>query len=220
MLRGPGDVLVVNVCTGSPEPGVLGYWDRVTGATDSAAFMELRHQEDAEALALAGRAATHLGFLDAQYRDGAPLDAVELRDALVTAIPRARALHAPAGLGKHEDHLAIRALALELLQETGVPLHLYADLPYAARHGWPHWVTGTEPRRHLRPELAWAAHLPEAELEPTTVRLDAAEIARKRRALEAYRTQIDGLDSGPLGLLSHPEIAPYEVSWRVSPRPA
>jgi LmbE family N-acetylglucosaminyl deacetylase len=217
VLRGPGDVTVVNVCTGTPAPGRLGRWDRVTGGAgvgeDGREFVRLRAAEDSAALALAGREAVGLGLLDAQYRDQ-PLDPADLGARIEQAFPGASALHAPAGLGLHADHLVVRDVAVALARAVDLPLWLYADQPYAVRMGWPHWVTGAEPRPHLRPEARWAEHLPALDLEPQAVRLTQEETVRKRRALEAYRTQIDALDAGPLGRLRHPEILGWEVRWR------
>jgi LmbE family N-acetylglucosaminyl deacetylase len=218
VLRGPGDVTVVNVCTGTPAAGRLGRWDRVTGGADvgedGRAFVRVRAAEDTEALALAGRAAVGLGLLDGQYRDH-PLDSGELRRRIEAAVPAASALHAPAGLGLHADHLVVREAAVALARAARLPLWLYADQPYAVRMGWPHWVTGAQPRAHLRPEARWAEHLPALDLEPQAIRLTPAEAELKRRALEVYRTQIDALDAGPLGRLRHPEILGWEVRWRV-----
>jgi LmbE family N-acetylglucosaminyl deacetylase len=222
VLRASRVVTVLNVCTGLPQPGFLGDWDRVTGghevAQDSAAFMRLRLAEDEAALALAGRESVGLGFLDLQYRQGAadPLDPAAVAEAIAHAVPLVSELHAPAGLGLHPDHLAVRAAALALAAAHAVPLHLYAEQPYAVRFGWPHWVTGQPPRRGLRPAARWEAHLPDVALAPAHVAvLGGDEAAAKRRALEAYVTQIEALDAGPLRRLEHPEISGYEVRWEV-----
>ena len=59
LLSGPGDVSVINVFAGSPPPGSgASWWDRLSGATDSAARMAERLAEDREAFAIAGRTAT------------------------------------------------------------------------------------------------------------------------------------------------------------------
>jgi hypothetical protein len=57
--------------------GGIGWWDRHAGATDSATAARTRIEEDRQALALAGRTAVNLPFLDSQYRQGdqAPLAA-------------------------------------------------------------------------------------------------------------------------------------------------
>jgi LmbE family N-acetylglucosaminyl deacetylase len=218
VLRRPGPVVVVNVCDGVPPPGALGPHDRVKGATDSAAFMALRREEDRAALALAGREPVGLGFLDAQYRHaGAALDPLA---ALRAAVPEAALLCAPAGLGGHADHVACREAALA----AGVPVSLYADLPYAARVGWPAWVTGSDPRPHLVPEARWDEFLATASCGPEAltarvVRLEPEEVERRERALRTYATQFEVLDGGPIGRITHPAVRGYEVHWDVLTTP-
>ena len=68
VLASAGEVLVVNVFAGEPPAGTLGWWDELAGATDSAAAVRARIDEDRRALALAGRTAVNLPFLDSQYR--------------------------------------------------------------------------------------------------------------------------------------------------------
>src|SRR5271165_7049564 len=79
VLAGAGEVLVVNVFAGEPPAGTLGWWDELAGASDSAAAVSARIEEDRQALALAGRAAVNLPFLDSQYRqdDQAPGEIVQ-----------------------------------------------------------------------------------------------------------------------------------------------
>lgn len=220
VLRRPGDVTVVNVCTGLPPAGTEGHWDRITGMTDSVAVMGARLKEDRAALALAGREPVGLGFLDAQYRDGVALDEAALRESFEREPASASALFAPAGIGGHPDHLAVRAAALGVAAKSGIPLHLYAELPYATRFGWPHWVTGEPPDPALVPDERWGHALGDLpfgreQLDAHPLRLPEDEAARKLRAMRAYATQFRALDGGPLGLLSQPSVLPFEVSWTV-----
>ena len=145
VLTGSREVVVVNVFSGIPEPGLLTPVDRLAGATDSATRMRERLAEDAEALALAGGEPIDLGFLDSQYRPvaGEP-GAAEIVAALDGPVERASALFAPAGLSGNPDHLVVRELALGLAA-GGYPTELYAEFPAAIRYGWPHWVTGDDP---------------------------------------------------------------------------
>ncbi|MEZ5141368.1 MAG: hypothetical protein R2726_02445 [Acidimicrobiales bacterium] len=97
---------------------------------------------------------------------------------------------------------------------------LYADQPYAAWAGWPHWVTGRPPRPHLVPEARWEPDLasldvPRAALVVRPIALDEAEMAAKLAALRRYGTQFAALDAGPLGRLRNPEILGFEVHWDV-----
>lgn len=201
-------MLVVNVCTGVPAPGVVTRWDRLTGAADSARAMELRLAEDDEALALAGRGAVGLGFLDAQYREG-PLAADELRAALADATPEGSPIHAPAGIGAHADHVVVRDAAFELARSRGVPLTLYADLPYAAMPGWPEWVTGAGAADERWEGSLATAPCPRDALSVRVIRLTGDERAAKLRSLGAYRTQFPALLPGPLDL-------GFEVQWDVA----
>jgi LmbE family N-acetylglucosaminyl deacetylase len=198
---------VVNVCTGLPPAGTLTSWDRVCGARDSRAHMEERLEEDRAALAIAGVAEPlSLGFLDVQYRTG-PLDADELRRAVEAAAADAAEVWAPAGIGDHRDHLQVRDAAIAL----GLPLRLYAELPYAVKFGWPAWVTGEEADPNLVPDGGWS--LPDGAGEPTIHRLSEDRLQLKLQALRRYRTQFSALSRGKLGHIAHPSVIGFEVSW-------
>jgi LmbE family N-acetylglucosaminyl deacetylase len=214
-LRGPGEVRVVNVCSGLPANGELSPWDRLTGAADSHARMLERLAEDRLALARAGREATGLDFPEAQYRHG-PLDPTALRNALAETLRDVVQVWAPAGIGGHEDHVQIRDAALTLALNGDVELKLYADLPYAVKFGWPGWVSGQADDPHLVVGEWWRRFLPAGlELAPERHSLSAEDARHKLHALEAYRTQLPGLNGGPLELLRRPTIIGHEVSWSV-----
>src|ERR1700728_4929251 len=68
VLASAGEVLVVNVFAGEPPAETLGGWDELAGATDSAAAVRTRVEEDRQALARTGRTTVNLPFLDSQYR--------------------------------------------------------------------------------------------------------------------------------------------------------
>ena len=82
---------------------------------------------------------------------------------------------------------------------TGMPVTLYADLPYAARVGWPAWVTGAAPRQHWVPEARWELFLADVpgRLRARAIALDAAQLAAKERAVRTYATQFEVLNGGP-----------------------
>jgi LmbE family N-acetylglucosaminyl deacetylase len=205
VLCGPNDVRVINVCTGLPASDLLSPWDRLTGATESRTRMLERLQEDRVALARAGRHATSLEFPETQYRQG-PLQSEALHDALQQTVEGAA----------HDDHVQIRNAALELAGNGGPPLKLYADLPYAVKYGWPGWVTAESDDPHLVVEAWWRRFLPpELDLQAAKHALSAAAARRKLHALAAYRTQLPGLNGGPLELLQRTRIIRYEVSWSV-----
>jgi hypothetical protein len=112
------------------------------------------------------------------------------------------------------DHVFARNVALALYR-GGVPTSLYADLPYAVRFGWPHWVTGTSRNPRLNVDAYWdrfVKTVSELEgVEPRIVRLSATMAERKLNTLSLYRTQFPGLDA--LGLLSNSGVLGFEVYW-------
>jgi LmbE family N-acetylglucosaminyl deacetylase len=197
---------VVNVCTALPDAGTLTSWDRVCGASDSRAHMSERLEEDRAALAMVGAEPAGLGFLDTQYR-AEPLDAAELRRAIGDAVAGATEVWAPAGIGDHPDHVQVRDAAIEL----GLPLRLYAELPYAVKFGWPAWVTGEDEDPNLVPDGGWS--LPEGVGEPAIHRISGEGVQLKLQALRRYRTQFSALSRGKLGHIAHPSVIGFEVSW-------
>jgi LmbE family N-acetylglucosaminyl deacetylase len=204
IFNGPAD--------GDPTPG---WWDRLTCAGDALVRARERAEEDREALGLAGRAPTDLGFVDGQYRNGEqPIE--PLADAIADAAPEDALLLAPAALDLHRDHLATRAAAFEL-RRRGRPVSLYADVPHATAHGWPEWVTGEPADPHLDPEALWDLAMNGSAvslrvLEPLVHRLEPGEEARKRDAVERYRTQVPALEA-QFAILARPEVLRYEVVW-------
>ena len=212
-LRAGRDVVVVNVCSGLPPGGSVTTWDSITGATDSRERVEQRREEDRRALALAGAGEpVSLDFLDAQYR-GEPIDAAELEAAIRDAVAGADEVWAPAGIGRHVDHVQVRDAALSL---TGPRLSLYAELPSAVKFGWPAWVSGAAPDPYLRPDADWAACLPSnRKLEPVVHELSDEAAREKLRVLRTYRTQFSALSAGILDVLAAPAVLTRELSWRV-----
>ena len=221
LLAGAGEVLVVNVFAGEPPAGTLGWWDQLAGATDSAATVRMRIEEDRQALALAGRTAVNLPFLDSQYRhdDQAPGEIVEALHGLVVA---GASIYAPASLGDHHrDHTAVRAAALALHAE-GADVVLYADLPHATVDGWPRWalnngsLTGADPASELWETQLQATGIPAERMAPAVHRLPAEDHAEKLDAVLSYGSQIAPLQE-VFGSLSDPQLLSLEVDWRLSP---
>jgi hypothetical protein len=212
LLDHPGEVAVINVFAGVPtelrEPA---WWDQYTGAANSAERVRERIEEDRKALAVCGRTAVNLEFLDDQYREQeqplAPL--IEQIEPLLT--PGAR-IFAPAAFADHTDHALVRATALEL-RAAGFAVSLYADLPHATLHGWPTWVTGVRASKDLA-GARWEHVLAGTEaLAPTVCRLDDEQYARKVSAVRMYGTQIEALEEFMGRPLVDPETLGYEVAW-------
>jgi GlcNAc-PI de-N-acetylase len=220
VLASAAEVLVVNVFAGEPPAGTLGWWDRIAGATDSAAAVRLRVEEDRRALALAGRTAVNLPFLDSQYReaDQAPEEIVE---ALRTVLVAGARLYAPAGLGDgHRDHTAVRAAALALHDE-GAAVELYADLPHATVSGCPRWVldgvssTAADPAAERWVSQLETTGIPVERMAAAVHRLPAETCAGKLGAVLAYASQTAPLEREFGCSLDDPRLLGLEVAWRL-----
>lgn len=220
LLCGGGALNVVNVFTGTPAPGTVTLWDSITGSEDSAGRVRERIAEDALALALSGREAQNLPHLDSQYRSASSAPSLAALDEGVAALaPRASRVHVPAGIGAHPDHRLVRRYGRMLLR-AGIPVTLYADLPYCVLHGWPHWVDGRPLETQRNVDVFWRSFLQDVPEMPAlrsgrVERLGDEAAAAKLEAMRAYRTQFAGLDYGARGLLADPEIHRYEVRWEL-----
>jgi LmbE family N-acetylglucosaminyl deacetylase len=217
LLSSDRELTVVNLFAGVPAAGHRGVWEAVLGVSDSAERTRMRIAEDARALACAGRQALNLGLLDAQYREApAALGLADLDGALAAAAPSASRVYAPAGIGAHGDHLLARRYARMLLA-AGMPVTLYAELPYCIFHGWPAWVDGREPEPSRDVDAYWLSFLERVPEMPalrsaTVERLQPALASAKLEAIRCYRTS---LNDGVIRLLSEPEIHRYEVHWEL-----
>jgi hypothetical protein len=213
LLEAPGEVRVVNVFAGVPPTGTLSRWDQVCGADDSATQMRRRITEDAEALACVGRAATNLSFLDQMYLRCAALPPyTEIDAAIMSLVSRTSAVYAPVGV-EHREHRFVRGYAATIAR-NGVPVHLYAEIPYATRLGWPPWVTGQPPEPNVNVDVLWRANpfIPDRS-EARVVALGEKSAAAKLAAMRAYRSQLPALDAGPLRAVSNPAVHGFEVFW-------
>jgi hypothetical protein len=218
LLTSDEKVRVVNVFGGVPAPGPARRWDRICGASDGAEQARRRIAEDDEALARAERKAVNLPLLDAEYREPGPDPSLKRIDEALTAVaPAASAVYAPACLGTNPDHRLLRRYA-RALHAHGIPVRLYADIPYCTVHGWPPWVDGAEPDPHRQVDVFWMTFLIDVpELgrlqDARVVRLDDQRAQAKLQAMRAYGTQLGALDGGPVGLLTNPAVHRFEVYW-------
>jgi LmbE family N-acetylglucosaminyl deacetylase len=224
VLSQPGEVIVINVFAGVPtSTGAPAWWDRVTGARDSAERVRDRVDEDRTALALAGRTPVNLDFLDEQYRDAEQSLAPVIAEIEGRLMPGAH-VFAPAAFGRHADHALVRAAALRL-RSKGFAVSLYADLPHALLHGWPAWVTGSDHAPSFGvAEALWERTIaqtgvPSAAMSREVHKLDPHSRARKFEAVNAYVTQLDGLVEFTGWAVTDPESLGYEVLWKL-PTPA
>ena len=203
-----------------PERTPASGYDLLTGSRNPRRRMEERRVEDSAVMQAHGWRFTHADFLDAPYRSMA-IDIVDLSREISTQFgERPDAVLVPASVGGHVDHRATRDAALTALVGREVAVHLYADLPYAAYYGWPHWVTGLQPNPYLDIDAylnralhtleGWTAGPPEIH------RLAAEEQHAKEQAMRGYTSQFPAMEGGPSRWLTHPERLPYEVTWPVT----
>ncbi len=213
LLSGPGDVSVINVFTGSPPPGSAAWWDVESGASDPLVRMDERRAEDREAMAIAGRTAISLDFLDGQYEPvGQSLE--DIVGTLRDLVDPGTVVYAPAALGEHADHEQVRTAAVELAA-SGQSVRLYADHPHAVRLGWPASINGFAGGPGPDVDELWNRRLATVGLDrprPEVHHLAAVEQERKLRAVSAYRTQIAALGA-TFGHVEGFPAFPYEIVW-------
>lgn len=217
LLTSSRELNVVNLFAGVPPPGRRTRWEAISGARDSAERARRRIAEDALALGRAGRQALNLPLLDVQYRQtplAVGLD--ELDRALAGEVKSASRVYVPAGIGGHVDHLLARRYGRALLR-AGMPVTLYAELPYCVFHGWPSWVDGraADPNRNVDPY--WSSFLEGVPEMPAlrsakVQRLDGPAAEAKAEAIRCYEIS---LNYGVRRLLSDPEISGFEVRWEL-----
>lgn len=209
LARHPGSI-VLTVFAGAPPayPDPVSEWDALGGFASGDDVVALRREEDVAALAVIGAVPQWLDFADHQYLDASErakpeVVAKALRDALRALSPTA--VFVPFGLGNPDHdvtHLAARLLLHEL---SDVAWHCYEDAGY----------------KHIPGLLAWRiSALFRAGWWPTPalVALDD-DLARKRRALFAYASQIPPLRRDHL-LDERLDANVAEQHWRLARPPA
>jgi hypothetical protein len=217
VLEDGGELNVVNLFAGVPSPGRVGAWEAVSGARDSSERARNRIAEDACALARAGHKPLGLPLLDAKYRRRpTDVDLAAIDRALSEAVPSASHVYVPAGIGAHPDHVLARRYG-RLLLRSGMPVTLYAELPYCIFHGWPSWVDGSapEPKRDVDAYwLSFLAGVPEmpALRSADVHRLNGSASSAKLEAIQCYETS---LNYSVKRLLSDPALHGFEVHWQL-----
>jgi len=200
-----GGATVVTVFTGAPDAGTTGWWDRLTGSSDSPARVRERRREDERAMSLAGVGYAHLDLQDEQYRRNGASPPVTA--ALAEHLDGADEVYAPLGFFFSGDHELVREAVLALRANT----RLYADLPHAGFWGLPSWVSGEEGELDI--DAAWRQRILETGLDPSALTasvhaLDDDAYERKLAAVRCYETQFKALArEAPLEQLR------WEVTW-------
>ncbi len=192
----PGSTVVTVFTARAPLQHPLTDWDRRCGFDSADAAMTCRLAEDREALGIVGAVGRALGFLDCQYTatadQDAPLITERLFHLLASLAPASVAM--PLGVF-HCDHERVSDATLMICDALpGVAWFGYEDVPHRERPGV---VQARLSQLHARGVTA------------TPVRLDV-DAASKARAIQAYASQLKGLESTAL------ELAVQERYWRLT----
>jgi LmbE family N-acetylglucosaminyl deacetylase len=191
---------VVTVCAGAPPSGLpVSEWDALSGYTSGPEAAHSRAREDLRACAVTGARRTLLHHVDGPYRER-PLKAGAIRSAVELLLGAGDVLWMPAAIGGHPDHVVVRAALLPLAARLApARLRVYADLPYAGRHG------------HRLPR-AVAAALPG--LRGRRVPVTGKAFERKLEAVLCHESQIAPLTDGEPRLLDPDGVLASERVWR------
>lgn len=220
-LGGRCGVRVLTVCSGLPDLGAAPTnYDLLTKSDDPYKRMAARIDEDRAACETMGWSVDHLGYLDSPYRDTAH-DVEAMEGDILDALPQgAFTLLVPAGIGSHPDHVTVRDVAISALPKINCDeVYVYADYPYAAYYGWPHWITGKD-YEYLSIDSYYERSLSSMRKyglgDPMLLSLTESQVDAKIEAMKQYRTQFDAMEMGPSRTLTHPERVRYELCWPLS----
>lgn len=189
MMAGRPDCILTTVFAGTPTEGdVSTAWDKNCGWSSAAIAMGMRKMEDEKAARILSATTVWLDFLDHQYREVGLTNHLAvwddtIADALLdVARPLVEQLGhitivGPMGLGHPDHHMTRRAVELAAKAlGSAVELWLYEDAPY----------------RVLEPDsvpdaLGWWRGMG---WDPVIGFLGTGPLAVKRRAVEAYKSQV------------------------------
>jgi len=164
--RSGSKVEVVTVFAADPgSTRTASGWDRRAGFATEGEAAAARRDEDREACRLVGAMPTCLSFAPGSYGDSRDPDRVWSK--LAPAVTRAHSVFVPGFPLTNEDHSWVAGLFVD--RELSVELVRYSEQPY--RYG-----VRTEGRR---PGREWERS-----------RVAIADYRRKRRAVQAYRSQL------------------------------
>ncbi len=208
LLAHPGST-VVTVFGGPPAsyPDPPSEWDALGGFRAGDDVVALRREEDTAGLVVLGARPHWLEFVDHQYlAPGDRAAPAEIAPALSAAIDTARptAVFLPMGLA-NPDHAATHDAALLVARERGdVAWFCYEDAGY----------------QHIPGMLAWrVSKLFQSDLWPTPMIVPTAQDhARKRAAIECYRSQLAPLYADH-ALAERIDGSVPEQFWMLAPPP-
>ena len=205
VLQGAGRAAtVLTVCAGSPSGDrPVSDWDVRSGFASGREAARIRRLEDERSCAITGARRVVLRHLDHPYRNR-PLRTRVVRLAVERLLGDGAVLWLPAGIGGHPDHEAVRTALLPLAARLPpARVRVYADLPYAGRHGY-------------RLPRVVARALPG--LRGGDVRLRGTALERKLEAVRCHASQIAPLGEAAPGLLDPGGVLARERVWRCTHR--
>lgn len=170
-----------------------------------------------------GCSVRHLDEPEAQYRAGSEVDIGRLAVLISPWVNSASEVWAPAAIGGHTDHIAVRKATLAACRAAGdhaPELYFYADLPYSLAYGWPSWVTGEPCPEYLDVDFWLNSEMISQGIdgmcaERKVFPLDEDSQERKRSAVLSYRSQLPALGLRATDRERWDQILGYEVAWRV-----
>jgi hypothetical protein len=189
VIASQAEVDVVTVFTAGPDDDRTTNWDRDSGVP-SATRMRQRDVENDSALALAGRSATNLDFLGADYGGGG-ID----HSILASALRDAHVVYVPVGLfpfnSSNPEHVVVRDACLSVRPDA----RLYADNPYC----------------HFRGDVELPVALGIG-LTRSVVSLSQKQREQKAEAIRCNAGELAKLE-GIFGPCTDPALLEFEVFW-------
>jgi LmbE family N-acetylglucosaminyl deacetylase len=175
-------------------------WDAACGFEPGDDVIAARRAEDLEALSILGAAHVWLDFPDAQYGPSpSPAALAEALDRVIEPLSPTR-VFIPLGLF-HSDHVLVSNAALGLVRARRAhAFHAYEDAMYRRMEGATEGALARIQRLGITP-------LPVGFIAPPDC------LARKRRAVHRYRSQLRGLATP--GRLGHEDAFAPERFWRL-----
>lgn len=205
---------VLTVCTKIPSEEISTVSDAIAGYKSSRALMIERRSEDEKALAAYNINVLRLEMPDYQY-SGMAMDPAAICGLLEERLGQAKILYAPAGMGGHPDHVAVRQASI--LLRNRFTIRLYADLPYAVHYGWPYWVDKSEQVPYLDVDADWDRWLEPIRtvIKDTTVVDLGMAWKEKLGTMKQYASQWPSMNNGSIRRLEREEISRYEVFFEL-----
>ncbi len=212
VIRHQPDAVVMTVCAKIPDVGVKTLWDTVCGIRDSNRLVKTRIKENAEALAISGQIhpEVHLDYFDSQY-DNSPVDIDQMCKDILANSPKDAIFLAPLAISKifqHKNHKDILKAGIKLHRD-GYKVQFYPDSPYITlpRQPNPRILNNLKVRAEEKLGIKF---------DMTINNLTDSDVATKKAALKAYKTQYNPTNINSFGGLTRVNKRKYELLFTPS----